>query len=126
MERVYCTRTFIDTCFHVSHTLVKHNSTPMQTAKKKICEMCLKKRTHTHTISLSHTHKRPERRQPRKYVGCKSRELVVVKTKYSERWSKGKSVLTLAGVCGCECECARECVLVLFRYFICLSVRVHA
>ena len=95
--------------------------------------MCLKKRTHTHTISLSLTHKRPERRQPRKYVGCKSRELVVVKTKHSERWSKGKSVLTLVGITarGCVrvrvwvCERVCACIVSLLHLSVCACTCIN-
>ena len=79
----------------------------------------------THTLTLSQAHKRPERRQPRKYAIWK-REIVLGKIKHAER-SKRKSILTLADprcagvlrvrVCDCVCHYTANC--------ICLSVCVH-
>jgi hypothetical protein len=70
-----------------------------------------------HTLTLSPAHKRPERRQPRKYAIWK-REIVLGKIKHAERRSKRKSVLTLAdprcaGVCVCECASAYVIILLL-------------
>ena len=85
--------------------------------------------THTHTITLSQAHKRPERRQPRKYAIWK-REIVLGKIKRTERRSKRESVLTLAdprraGVA--VCECAIVCVIILLLHLsfcLCTSICV--
>ena len=83
--------------------------------------------THTHTITLSQAHKRPERRQPRKYAIWK-REIVLGKIKHTERRSKKKvnSHTRRSTVCGClrvrvcDCVCHYTAIASVF-----LSVYIH-
>ena len=84
----------------------------------------------THSLSLSQSHKRPERRKPGKYAGWK-RKLVVVKIKVAggarERESGHSSASQLEGVCSvCVCQCVCACRLSIIHVCVCLCAHIKS